>query len=112
MAGIRTGGGRDWLPIPAERAGRARRRREIFVRGETPAVPLSAGARVSDEYSTSEVARRVGVTPATPRRWQKAGVIPQADGNGTWSPAARAQARIVARLRERGHSLAAIRTAT
>jgi adenylate cyclase len=67
---------------------------------------------VSDELSTSEVARRIGVTPATLRRWQKAGVIPQADGNGGWTPAARAQARIVARLRDRGHSLAAIRNAT
>jgi adenylate cyclase len=67
---------------------------------------------VSDELSTSEVARRVGVTPQTLRRWQKAGVIPQADVDGVWTPAATAQARIVARLRARGHSLADIRTAT
>jgi adenylate cyclase len=67
---------------------------------------------VSEQLSTSEVARRIGVTPATLRRWQKAGVIPQADGNGEWTPAARAQARIVARLRERGHTLKAIRSAT
>jgi len=67
---------------------------------------------VSEQLSTSEVARRIGVTPATLRRWQRAGVIPQADGNGSWTPAARAQARIVARLRDRGHSLEAIRVAT
>ena len=67
---------------------------------------------MSDELSTTEVARRIGVTPATLRRWQKAGVIPQAEGNGARTPAARAQARIVARLRDRGHSLTAIREAT
>ena len=67
---------------------------------------------MSEQLSTTEVARRIGVTPATLRRWLKAGVIPQADGNGEWTPAARAQARIVARLRDRGHSLAAIRSAT
>ena len=67
---------------------------------------------MSEQTSTAEVARRIGVTPATLRRWQKAGVIPQAGGNGAWTPAAFAQARIVARLRDRGHSLQAIREAT
>jgi adenylate cyclase len=57
----------------------------------------------------SEVAARAGVTPATLRRWAKDGVIPQYDGE--WTPAAVAHARIVARLRERGHSLAEIRKA-
>jgi len=66
---------------------------------------------VSDQLTSAEVARRVGVTPATLRRWQRAGVIPQST-NGTWSPAAAAQARIVARLRDRGHSLDEIRAAT
>lgn len=58
-----------------------------------------------------EVAGRAGVTPATLRRWVKAGLVPGADGV-TWSPAEAAHARIVARLRERGHSLAQIRRAT
>src|SRR3954453_7085372 len=57
----------------------------------------------------SEAAARAGVTPATLRRWGNDGVIPQYDGE--WTPAAVAHARIVARLRERGHSLAEIRKA-
>jgi adenylate cyclase len=58
----------------------------------------------------AEAARRAGTTPATLRRWAAQGLVPlQA---GAWSPAAAAQARIVARLRERGHSLEAIRAAS
>jgi adenylate cyclase len=58
----------------------------------------------------NEAADRVGVTPATLRRWARSGVIPQYDGQ--WTPAAVGHARIVARMRERGHSLQAIRRAT
>jgi adenylate cyclase len=60
--------------------------------------------------SLSEVARRTGVTPATLKRWVKAGVVPQP--HGRWTPAAVAHARLVARLRDRGHSLDAIRLAS
>lgn len=60
--------------------------------------------------STAEIARRVGVTPATLKRWVSGGVIPL--GDGPWTPGMIAHARIVARLRERGHSLAEIRQAT
>jgi adenylate cyclase len=61
-----------------------------------------------------EAAERAGVTPATLRRWLKAGLIPQLDGAGGdgWTAAAAAQARLVARLRERGHTLEQIRGAT
>src|SRR3954452_7612154 len=38
--------------------------------------------------------------------------MPQQGDIGTWTPAAIAQARLIARLRERGHSLEAIREAT
>jgi adenylate cyclase len=55
-------------------------------------------------------AARVGVTPATLKRWAQKGLVPQYDG--TWTPAAVTHARVVARLRERGHSLADIRQAT
>jgi adenylate cyclase len=58
----------------------------------------------------NEAADRVGVTPTTLRRWIRQGLIPQHDG--TWTPAAIGQARVVARMRERGHSLQKIRRAT
>jgi adenylate cyclase len=60
--------------------------------------------------SLSEAAERVGVTPATLRRWSAQGVIPEFDGH--WSAAAVAHARVVARMRDRGYSLKSIREAT
>jgi adenylate cyclase len=61
--------------------------------------------------STAEAARRAGVAPGTLRRWLDDGLIPQA-ADGAWSERAVAQARMVARLRDRGHSLREIRRAT
>ena len=61
--------------------------------------------------TVQEVARRVGVTPATLKRWVRDGLVPGADGVA-WSSAEAAHARIIARLRDRGHSLQQIRTAT
>jgi adenylate cyclase len=58
----------------------------------------------------AQAARRVGVTPATLRRWVDRGLIPQHDGS--WTPAAIGQARVVAKMRERGHSLGEIERAT
>jgi adenylate cyclase len=60
------------------------------------------------DLTLTEVARRLGLPPATLRRWVREGVVPI---DGTWTPAAIAHARIVARLRERGHSLAELREA-
>jgi adenylate cyclase len=60
--------------------------------------------------SLQEAASRAGVSAATLRRWMREGLLSQYDGD--WSPGAVAQARIVARLRERGHSLGEIRKAT
>jgi adenylate cyclase len=62
------------------------------------------------EITLADAARRAGVTPATLRRWAKEGLIPQYDGE--WTLAAAAHARIVARLRERGHTLEEIRRAS
>ena len=62
------------------------------------------------EPSLTDVARRIGVTPATLRRWVREDVVP-VDG-GAWSPAAIAHARLVARLRQRGHSLGELREAS
>src|SRR3954447_2757934 len=67
-----------------------------------------------ERLSVSEVAARAGVTPATLKRWVEKGVIPdgkKVTGDG-WTPAAAAHARVVARLRERGHSLDEIKEAT
>jgi adenylate cyclase len=61
--------------------------------------------------SLTEAASRVGVSAATLRRWARAGLIPQLDG-ASWTSAAIGHARVVARMRERGHSLSDIRRAT
>ncbi|MGH2968046.1 MAG: MerR family transcriptional regulator, partial [Solirubrobacteraceae bacterium] len=61
------------------------------------------------EPSLSDVARSVEVSPDTLRRWTREGIVPLREGR--WTPAAVAQARIVARLRERGHSLDEVRAA-
>jgi adenylate cyclase len=58
-----------------------------------------------------QAADRVGVSPSTLRRWAESGVIPEVDGRGVWTEAAVAHARLVARLRERGHRLDQIREA-
>jgi adenylate cyclase len=59
-----------------------------------------------------EAASEVGVKPETLRRWAKTGVIPGTDGSAGFPRAAVATARIVRRLRERGHSLQEIRKAS
>jgi adenylate cyclase len=66
---------------------------------------------VAESVSLKEAAERVGVSPDTLRRWARAGVIPEVDGKGVWTSAAVAHARIVARLRERGHKLEEIKEA-
>jgi adenylate cyclase len=61
------------------------------------------------ERTDADVARSVGVTTRTLKRWVDSGVVPK---DGAWTPAAIAHARIVARLRERGHTLRQIAAAT
>ena len=57
----------------------------------------------------AEAARALSVAPATLRRWVADGLVPLRDGEVT--PAALAQARIVARMRARGHGLGQLRQA-
>src|SRR5262245_21861876 len=59
--------------------------------------------------SHTDVARALSVSPATLRRWVAEGIVPLRDGE--WTPAALAQARIVARMRARGHGLDQLRAA-
>ncbi len=66
---------------------------------------------MAESVSLKEAAERAGVSPATLRRWAREGVIPEVDGTGEWTTAAVAHARIVARLRERGHKLEQIKKA-
>jgi adenylate cyclase len=66
---------------------------------------------VADTLSLKEAAERVGVSPGTLRRWAREGLIPEVDGTGEWTTAAVAHARIVARLRDRGHKLEHIKQA-
>lgn len=61
----------------------------------------------ADEISLAAAARQAGVSVATLKRWGEQGIIP--DYRGRWTRAAAAHARIVARLREQGHSLEEIK---
>jgi adenylate cyclase len=66
---------------------------------------------VAETFTLNEAAEQVGVSPSTLKRWAEAGLIPGQRGAGAWTPAAVSHARIVARLRDRGHSLEQIRRA-
>jgi adenylate cyclase len=62
-----------------------------------------------DAIPISEAARISGVPTSTLKRWARQRVIPVRGGR--WTVAAAAQARVVARMRERGHSLDELRRA-
>jgi adenylate cyclase len=59
--------------------------------------------------SLSEASRRSGVSEATLRRWAQEKILPVR--RGRWTAAAAAQARVVARMRERGHTLEELKQA-
>lgn len=62
------------------------------------------------ELTLAQVAARAAVSPATVKRWVKKGLVPGYEGS--WTPAAAAYVRVVARLRARGHTLAQIKAAS
>jgi adenylate cyclase len=65
---------------------------------------------VADQrISLSEAARRSGVPSSTLKRWAEEKVVPVR--RGRWTVAAAAQARVVARMRERGYSLEDLKSA-
>jgi adenylate cyclase len=59
--------------------------------------------------SFAELADALSISESTLRRWVAEDIVPLRDGE--WTPAAVAQARLVARLRARGHSLDTVRRA-
>jgi adenylate cyclase len=59
--------------------------------------------------SLAEASRLAGVSSSTLKRWADEGLVPVADGE--WTRASAAQARVIARMRERGYSVDAIREA-
>jgi adenylate cyclase len=59
--------------------------------------------------SLSEAARRSGVPASTLKRWAEERIVPVR--RGRWTAAAAAQARVVARMRERGYSLEDLKSA-
>ena len=80
----------------------------------TPGSDGAPGEERSDgpiqRLTLKQVAGRAGVSPGTIRRWVKEGLVPQYEG--VWTSAAASHVRIVARLRERGHSVQRIREAS
>jgi adenylate cyclase len=73
------------------------------------AEPADDHASETGELTLAQVAARAGVSPATVKRWVAGGLIP--GYAGSWTPAGAAYARVVARLRARGHTLAQIKRA-
>ena len=61
------------------------------------------------EISLAEAADLSGVSASTLKRWAEEGVVPLE--NGAWTRVAAAQARVVARMRERGYSLESVKEA-
>jgi adenylate cyclase len=62
-----------------------------------------------ERISLSEASRRSGVSASTLKRWAEEKVVPVR--RGRWTAAAAAQARVVARMRGRGHSLEELKRA-
>jgi adenylate cyclase len=62
-----------------------------------------------ERISLAEASRRAGVPASTLKRWAEERIVPVR--RGRWTAAAAAQARVVARMRERGHSLEELKRA-
>ncbi|HEU4393167.1 MAG TPA: adenylate/guanylate cyclase domain-containing protein [Solirubrobacterales bacterium] len=62
-----------------------------------------------ERISLGEAARRSGVPASTLKRWAEEKILPVR--RGRWTATAAAQARVVARMRARGHSLEELREA-
>ena len=62
-----------------------------------------------EQISLREASRRSGVPASTLTRWAEEGILPVK--RSRWTATAAAQARVVARMRERGHSLEELKRA-
>jgi adenylate cyclase len=62
-----------------------------------------------ERISLSEAARRSGVPASTLKRWAEERIVPVR--RGRWTATAAAQARVVARMRDRGYSLEDLKSA-
>src|SRR3954469_19262016 len=87
----------------------ARKQRRSHANGSAV---VASGRVAEDRLTLKDAAEQAGASPGTLRRWAETGLIPEVGGSGDWTAAAVAHARIVARLRERGHSLDEIRKAS
>lgn len=74
--------------------------------GRRSGSPSSNGG---ERISASEAAALSGVSASTLKRWAGEGIVPL--GKRGWTRSAAAQARVVARMRERGYSLDSVREA-
>ena len=70
---------------------------------------LASRVMADERISLSEAARRSGVPASTLKRWAEEKIVPVR--RGRWTATAAAQARVVARMRERGYSLEDLREA-
>src|SRR3954454_23880658 len=71
--------------------------------------PDSGDQGDTNAISLVEASRLAGVSTSTLKRWADEELVPVQDGR--WTPASAAQARVIARMRERGYSVDAIREA-
>jgi adenylate cyclase len=74
-----------------------------------PPVRLASLAMADERISLSEAGRRSGVPPSTLKRWAEERIVPVR--RGRWTATAAAQARVVARMRDRGYSLEDLKSA-
>src|SRR3954451_15945916 len=71
--------------------------------------PSRIGLVPQEAISLQEASELAGVSASTLQRWARAGVIQLT--RGKWTRTSAVQARVVARMRERGHSLEELRAA-
>jgi len=85
------------------------RTRSLFPSHSSLPRPSRIGLVPQEAISLQEASELAGVSASTLQRWARAGVIQLT--RGKWTRTSAVQARVVARMRERGHSLEELRAA-